>query len=440
MRVYITDFGAVGDAKTINTQAIQNAIDFCSQKGGGVVIVPKGVFLSAPIRLKSNITLYIEDEGCLKATPNIEDYKPIGYYHNEWGEVTSFLYCMNEKNITIKGRGFIDLSGKAFFDFSQVFNQFEGLSELTKDELEEVECKPLNRPNQPIFFYNCQNISIQDIRIVDSPCWTVCIHSSENVKINGIMVNNNLRIPNNDSIHICSSKNIIISDCFLVSGDDCIAITGITNWDKPCENIVISNCVLSTRSKAIAIGHLDSKVRNVTISNIIIQDTNRAIHIFANAKNGWIRSVNISNIIANTRIFAGTWWGKGEPIVIAASEEGNYIEDIIITNFISYAQNGIVIIGKGKNIKNIILKDIDIRLSYNLKYHKLFSRFIDITPSECPKAPENLFWLYAKDVENLKAENITYGYDKQKSSNKDFEIKEEVEDVLNFVKKDVIRV
>lgn len=97
---------------------------------------------------------------------------------------------------------------------------------------------------------------------------------------------NNLRVPNSDGIHLCSCENAIITDSFFTCGDDCVAISGITNWDKPCENIIVSNCIMQTRSAAVRMGHLDSKVKNVIASNLTILNSNRGIAIFANGKTG----------------------------------------------------------------------------------------------------------------------------------------------------------
>jgi len=423
MIINITEIGAKPDGITFCEGAIQKAIDMCHEKGGGRVVVPAGVYLSRPIELKSNVTLYLEEGAILKASPYIEDYFKIGYYHNEWGDVTSFLFAMNQKNISIEGKGTIDLSGNIFMDFSQAFNIFDELQNLTPEQFEETECKPKYRPNQPIFFYNCENINLSGISIIDSPCWTVCIHSSKFIQINSIKIVNNLRVPNSDGIHLCSCENGIITNNFFVCGDDCVALSSITNWEKPCKNVIGSNCIRQTRSAALRMGHLDSKIKKGIASNLIVQNSNRGIAIFANGKNGYVKHVIISNVTMSTKIFAGTWWGKGEPIVIAAPEEGNLIEDITISNVKAFSENGIVIYGKNKNIKNVTLKDIDIYLSFG-KNRPQFAKKIDLLPSECPDFPEymrKIPWIFAKDTVNLKLLNINYGYGSS-SSNKDYDI------------------
>lgn len=104
MIINITELGAKPDGITFCEGAIQKAIDMCHEKGGGRVVVPAGVYLSRPIELKSNVTLYLEEGAILKASPYIEDYFKIGYYHNEWGDVTSFLFAMNQKISQSKAR------------------------------------------------------------------------------------------------------------------------------------------------------------------------------------------------------------------------------------------------------------------------------------------------------------------------------------------------
>ncbi|MGC8890895.1 MAG: glycoside hydrolase family 28 protein, partial [bacterium] len=370
MKVNILDYGAIGDGITLNTLVIQKAVDDCARNLGGTVIIPQGIYLSGTIFLKSNVTLVIENGGVLKASSNIGDYEKIDYekikfIDNKWEKVTSLIYVKDAENVNIVGNGTIDLSGDSFMDFTRVHNNFEELNLLTLDQIQEVECKTLERPNQPIFFLNCRNVSVKDVRIMNSPCWTVSFHSSENIRIENISIVNNLRIPNSDGIHLCSCKDVIITNSNISCGDDCIAITGITNWDMPSERIIISNCILRTRSAGLRIGNLDSKIRDVIASNLIIKDSNRGIGIFADGKNGWVRSVKIARVLAETKIFAGTWWGKGEPLVLSAPNSGSVIRDVSVENLSAVSENGIIVIGEGGNIKDINIEDVTLNFRYS---------------------------------------------------------------------------
>lgn len=395
-----------------NKMIIQDAIDRCHSLGGGKVILSQDVYISNPLRLRSNVTLYLEEGTILKASSDIGNYFNIGYHHNEWGEVTSFLYALSEENISIEGKGFIELSGESFMDFSDTHNKFEELKFLNEEQFQETECKTKMRPNQPIFFYNCKNINLKDITVKDSPCWTFSINSCENIWVENIKIINNLRVPNSDGLHFCSSKNIFVSHSFFSCGDDCIALTGITNWDRFCEKVIIENCIMETRSAGIRIGHLDSKVRDVIISNIIIQNSNRGIGIFANGKNGYVGNVRVKNLIIGTKIFAGTWWGKGEPIVILAPEEGNIIEDIDMESISINSENGILVYGAGENVRNVKLKNLDIKLDYG-KNRDLFGKYIDLSPSPKEYFPEydkKIPFIVAKSIHSLYLQGVKYGY------------------------------
>lgn len=406
-----------------NTKTIQEIIDKCHNAGGGRVVIPKGIHFSGPLRLRSNVTLYLEEGAILKASSNIDDYCPIGFKHNEWGDVKSFIYALNEENICIEGKGVIDLSGEDFMDFSKTHNDFPELALIDKDQFEETECKTKSRPNQPIFFYDCKNISIKDVKIKDSPCWTISINSSENIRVYNITIENNLRVPNSDGLHFCSCKNVIVSNSIFICGDDCIALTGITNWDRFCEDILIANCIMETRSAGVRIGHLDSKVRNVLISNLLIKNSNRGIGIFANGKNGIVKNVLINNLNISTKIFAGTWWGKGEPIVILAPCEGNLIEDVNIENVNAYSENGILIYGYDNNIRKVNFRNVNIRLRYG-KNRDLFGNYLDLSPSPkiyFPDHEKKIPWIIAKNIYSLGLFGISYGYNSD-FDKKDFSI------------------
>lgn len=411
-KLSITEFGAIGDGKNLNTQAIQSAIDHCFKNGGGTVVVPPGAYISGTIELKSNITLYLEPGAVLKGSNNISDYVFNGFLHNEMGETLSLIYAIDGSNICITGQGEIDLSDCAFMDFNNLFGCSISKSELDEIQFQESTCSFFKRPNQPLFFHNCNNISFNGISIRNSPCWTLTTSKCRNIKIHNLIIENNLRVPNSDAIHISSSKNVIITDCILICGDDCIAITGITDWDEISEHIVVSNCIMRSRSAAVRVGHLASKVRDVLFNNITIHESNRGIAIFA-GDDGWVRDVSITNVNMDTHIVAGCWWGKGEPLVISAADSNGVIEGISISNIKAHSENGIIIVGSKKNVKNIDLNNwrILIRESRN---RQLFGKAFDIQPAKVRPIPEGRVpWIYAGEVDGLKLSNIQIDKDQE---------------------------
>jgi polygalacturonase len=144
-------------------------------------------------------------------------------------------------------------------------------------------------------------------------------------------VDNHNRIANNDGVHFSASRNGVVRNCTFLCGDDCFAATCITNTQGVCENIEISDCLLSSRSAAIRFGHLASHVRNVRVKNVKVLPSNRAVIIFA-SDGGRVENVLIEDLVAQTHIHAGWWWGKGEGFVICADRSNGHISNITFKN------------------------------------------------------------------------------------------------------------
>jgi polygalacturonase len=411
----ITNFGAVGDNKTLNSEAIQEAINKCAEKGGGTVYVPAGIFITGAIQLKSNINLCLENGAVLKAKTEKQYYKAIdNYTHNEMGTVYSWIWARDQHNISISGRGELLLDGKNFIDSTIV--QYD--STLDKTQNTQTTLRMGWRPNQSIFFQNCHGIDLTTIKVSDAPQWTIVFSECDKINIHGVWINNSPRIPNNDGFHLCSCTDVIISDCRIYTGDDAIAISGITCWNKVSKNILVSNSILSSSSAAVRIGFLESKIQNVQLNNLVIQDSNRGI-LIATGKGGWVKNVTVDNVIMDVHIKAGAWWGKGEPFLIFADsvDQGlkhirrNYdptlglIENITISNVISNAENSAILynrsIVRNINISNctFIMND-----SHN---RQLYGNIYDIQPSPIKKRRANtIAGIYAEEITDLTLNNV----------------------------------
>lgn len=410
LTVSITKYGAIGNGVQVNTSAIQSAVDECADSGGGIIIIPSGVYVTGTIELKSNIHLYLSPGAILRGSSNINDYIPNPFYHNEFKKTTSLLWAISQSNITISGEGIIDLNDSNFIDFSQFkmdFGMGTGVS-LNERQREESTAKDMERPTQPLFFQDCKHLTLKDFTIKNSPCWTISFHASNDIKINGLTILNNLRTPNSDGIHCCGCKNVIITNSTFICGDDCVAITGITDWNKISEKIIIANCYMTSRSAAIRIGHEASKVKDVNINNIIISDSNRGVAIFA-GKGGSIENVLITNIIADTRIIAGAWWGKGEPLVIAANENAR-ISNITVSNVHTTSDNGIILYSDKSTIQNISLSDwnMELRFGNNRMLFKNLYDVLPIKPFVSPEPKNHIPWLFASEINKLYINNVRY--------------------------------
>lgn len=406
---YITDLGAVGDGITMNTAAIQAAVDACANEGGGTVVFPKGVFLSGTLQFRGGITYRLERGAVLKGSKDLADYYHNGFYHNELHQTTSLIWASGQQGVHITGDGCIDFSARDFFGGENVILYGEGIDQnlLTEKQIGEAVLKIRPRPTQPMFFESCRGVEIDGITLEDSPCWTITFSRSELINVHHIKVQNSLIIPNCDGVHLSACKDAIISDCFFNCGDDCVAITCITAEGEQdiSERILVSRCHMRSRSAGVRIGHNKGKVRHVVVSDLVITDSNRGIAIFTGT-GGYVEDVTVHDITMETRIVAGGWWGKGEAVVICAANSEGHIRDILIHDMRAYSQAGIIMAATNQNVSNVTLRNIEIKLIPG-ENAALYGGCLDFRP--------NLFLdnglpdgqiLYADGIENLVTENV----------------------------------
>ncbi len=311
----VTVAGAVGDGKTDDAKAIQQAIDRCSAEGGGRVLFPRNhTFLAGPIELKSNVELHLEATATLKANPDESIYRLSAFGENR-GEGMMWLYANGVENLSITGKGTIHGNGIAF---------------MGKELEDSYELKPLAdqafdpRPHV-LTLTAVKNLTIRDVTIREGAYWTVHLIGCEGAVIDGIQLLNNLKIRNGDGIDIDHSKNVRIANCHITSGDDCICLKNRREFEQygPCYDIVVTNCVMSSRSCAIKIGseNMDS-IYNVLFDNCIITRSNRGLGI-QNRDEGTVTDVTFSNIQMDCRLWSDVWWGKAEPIYVTSYPRAN---------------------------------------------------------------------------------------------------------------------
>lgn len=396
----ITSFGAVGNGKKLNTANIQRAIDKCHAAGGGIVDIPAGDYLTGSIQLKSNVTLNLEPGSRLIGSVDMNDYPEIGYRHNELGEVRSLVWAIGSENVSIIGSGEIDFRGESFMDFNSynVNLAIEKTDNYNDRQKKEAVVKFLDRPNQPVFFHNCRNVRVDGVRMKNAPCWTLTLSDCSHAIISSVLIDNNPQISNSDGIHLTASRDVLITGCELYAGDDCIAITCITDWENTSENIVVANSVFSSRSACVRIGHQASKVRNVTVSNIVMKDSNRGIALFS-GEDGYVENVSFDNIVMKTGKYAGGWWGKGEPLV-AVAFAGGRIDDVIVSDVRAESENSIVI--SGENVRNLTLKNWRLSLSQGVNVGH-FKPLYELSPAPFVESPDPM-----SHIPCIYAENASY--------------------------------
>jgi hypothetical protein len=350
--INILDHGAVSDGNTLNTSMFRKAIDACVKQNGGTVLVPAGIYRTGSIQLQSNVTLQLEAGAVIRGSEVVADYRVDGK------RIRPLVWAENATNVTILGRGRIDGSGVTFMrldeprtdagDFERRFTRQGEDFMLPKFGTKDGPVTYRSRPNRLIAFYNCKDLMIRDVVVTDAPCWTINFADCENVDIDGVKVLNNPVVPNSDGIHCETCRNVHIANCELVCGDDAICITSV-NSRKPgvCENVTVSNCTLSSRSAGVRLGYGMNTVRHCVFENLVIRDTNRGLGLFVRQE-GSIENVLFNNIIIQTRIHTGHWWGKAEPIHISVLPAGKSnaalgrIRNVTFTNILAESESGIV--------------------------------------------------------------------------------------------------
>lgn len=248
----ITEFGAVADTTYLSTSSIQKAIDECSKSGGGRVVVPTGNFKTGSLQLKSNVHLYFEEGATLYGSTSIEDYTPYisSYISLRTGIPTiQLIYADSVENVSITGFGTIDGRGRAFPKLS--WND-EGIT----------------RPHL-LRIIRGKDIEVKGITLKNSGCWMQHYLACDRLRIDGITVVNRNNY-NNDALDIDGCHDVTVMNMIADSDDD--AITLKSTSPRLCEDVVISNCVVSSHCNAIKLGtETNGGFRNIIIRGIAVK-------------------------------------------------------------------------------------------------------------------------------------------------------------------------
>jgi polygalacturonase len=426
----IVDHGAKEDH--LSTAAIQKAVDLCHEEGGGRVIVPPGRFIIGTVVLKSNVNIYLEPGALLEGSKNVDDYMTTFRIHG-------MFLCEDAENVSITGKGTIDAQGIHFYDKTKTpggGDYFDKQRTRQKEQyMPEGEfftdgpVAKLSKPGETIEFYHCTRVVLEDFLLKDTPFWAIRLAYCEDVKVRGMTLRNNLLVPNSDGIHITTSRNVRVSDCDISAGDDAVIITGFPkNWtlNKPgytmedqrkhtfgnkspyAENITVSNCQLQSRSVGIRIGYGQHPIRRCTFNNIVIYGSNRGIGIFAHDAAD-IEELIFSNIMIETRLHNGNWWGNGEPIHLSSisrfeGEPAGKIKNVQFNNIIATGEQGLLIFGQEDNrLENIEFNNFSLKIVKGKETMKYGGNF-DLRPAADLKMAifeHDIPGLYAQYVDGL---------------------------------------
>jgi len=276
VQLTVTDFGAVGDGQTLNTESIQKAIDEAANKGGGVVIIPKGRFLTGALFFKPGTHLHVSEGGMLLGSDDITNF-PIMPSRMEGRSIDYFPAVVNAYGVdgfSITGKGTIDGNGLKYWEA------------FWQRRAENPKCTNLevSRPRL-VFIQNSKNVQLQDVKLHNSGFWTTHLYRCSNVKLLNLHIFSPaapVKAPSTDAIDIDACTNVLVNGCYMEVNDDAIALKGgkgvsadTDPTNGPNENIIIQNCTFGFCHSAVTCGSESIHNRNIIMRNCKVNGPSR---------------------------------------------------------------------------------------------------------------------------------------------------------------------
>lgn len=295
------DFGAVGDALKMCTSAIQDAIDRCSQEGGGIVTFRPGKYLTGSLFLKDNVNLHIPKGTVLIGSLELDDYKEIAtrVAGIEMSWPAALVNVLEQENVAITGDGTIDGRGKVFWDkYYKMRNEYapKGLRWIV-----DYDCQ---RP-RGILIADSRDVTVKDVVLFQPAFWSLHILYSEYVTVDNIIISNNIegKGPSTDGVDIDSSSKILVQNSYINCNDDNFCLKAGRDSDglrvnRPCEYVVIRDCVAGHGDGLFTCGSETSgSIRNIVAYNLKGIGTKYGLRFKSTMQRGGvIENIYLSNI------------------------------------------------------------------------------------------------------------------------------------------------
>lgn len=370
----ITSYGAVADGKTDNTQAIQKAMNTASESGGGMVLVPKGNFVTGVLHLRSNVNLHFEKGAALLATTKRIDYGP--------QKASALIVATDLEHIAITGAGTIDGRGEALLE--DIYRMLRA-GTLKDSEWQTYNPWHQKRPeedNRPhlMDFKNCKNVTIKNITIKNGLCWIQDYRDCRDMVIDSIKVESNTFL-NNDGIDLVDCQNVKLSNSFFNVADDGICLKS-HNPKSACENIEVYNCRVRSSASAVKLGTAShGGFKKIKIHDIEVYDTYRSAIAIETVDGGLIEDIDVRNINARN---------TGNAIFLRIGKRNKNAEPGILRRV--YLGNIKVQVPAGKPDKGYNMEGPIVRTKHNV-------------------FPSSIAGIPGHDVEDVTLENIDITYE-----------------------------
>jgi polygalacturonase len=270
----IVECGAVGDGQTLNTKAIQATIDRVADEGGGMVTIPKGVFLSGAVFLKPLVNLHLDEGAVLKGSTKIEDYPKtrtrIEGHFEEW--IPALVNAKECDHLRIDGAGTLDGSGQPFWELFWARRRAD------------TSTKNLDVPRPRLcVIQNSKDVKVSGVHFRDSGFWNLHLYRCSDAVVENVRFEVPLgkRCPSTDGTDVDSCQNITIRGCFYSVDDDCVAIKGskgpfaLEDKDSPpVEHIHVVDCTFERGQGLVTLGSEATVVRDVIVERCKVTGPN----------------------------------------------------------------------------------------------------------------------------------------------------------------------
>lgn len=372
----IRGYGATPGGDVKNTQAIAEAVETCTQSGGGRVLIPEGEWLTGPIHLRNNVNLRVADGARVRFSGDRADYLPVVHTRIEGVEVYNYsplIYAPNCQNVAITGGGTLDGNGAHWWEYFRTHHDDYSRIEDAKRPLSTRRYGKGEHGLRPSFVqpWQARNVLVEGVTITNSPMWTVHPVYCENVVVRDVHIET-LDAPNGDGVNPDSCRNVLVEYCHFETGDDAVPIKSGLNEDGrrvglPSENVVVRHIDardVRTGSGGVVIGSETSgDVRNVYVHDCRFEGTDRGLRLKSERGRGgvvenlYVRDVEMRDV-SNQAININSFYSGGE-----ATGPAPLFRNIDIRNVqIDGASVGVDLVGLPEEwIRNVHLGNVRIR-------------------------------------------------------------------------------